>query len=204
MENRGNEFNKLGKVLHDKMMRSANDSHYASKYWVRFNPNDSTRPIDAPRDGTFFGNPIIKLLLLPIWLPYWYWNKQRKMRGMEEFVVAWAGGKPANDELIRQLALQWVALHPREFVLGEYDPKVSHLEDTFLRIFRQKLDWQTSGQVSDSVEAGARAGNKKRAGHRARSFDLSLLPHIARIVGMVFAGFVGIMAVVFLWLWLLS
>ena len=52
--------------------------HYTSKYWVRLNPNDATKPIGAPRDNTFFGNVMTRVLLLPIWLPYRYWNRQKK------------------------------------------------------------------------------------------------------------------------------
>ena len=128
---RGND---LLKVLDQKMKSSANDYHYAAKYWLRFNPNDSTKPIDAPRDNSFFGNVMTRLLLFPIWLPYWYWSRQKSKSEMREFVIAGTGERVRDDELIRQLALEWVGLHPWDFVLGEYDPKVPKLQSTFEKI----------------------------------------------------------------------
>ena len=116
------------------MKSSANDYHYAAKYWMRFNLNDSTKPIDAPRDNTFFGNPMTKLLLFPIWLPYWFWDRQKKKIEMREFVIAGTRGSVVDDESMRQLALEWVSLHPGDFIFGEYDPKIPELHKTFEKI----------------------------------------------------------------------
>lgn len=175
------------------MTSSANDQHYAAKYWLRFSPIDG--------DNTFFGKAMTKLLLLPIWLPYWYWNRQKKTREMKEFVVAGTSGKLADHELRRQLALKWVELHPGDFVLGQYDPKLTKLEDAFQKIFSQTLDLQPSDQVIEYIETGVRPASIQRAGHET-VFDPSLLPHIMRIVGMVIAlgGVLIALALVFVWL----
>ena len=204
MANRESEFGRLNKTFGDKMRSSANDYHYASKYWVRFTPYDAIKSIDAPRDNTFFGNAMTRLLLLPIWLPYWYWNKQKNTREMKEFIVAGISGRVADDELRRQLALKWVELHPGDFVFGEYDPKLPQLEATFQRIFNETLGLKPSAQVRGYIETGARAASIQRAGNETGRFNLSVLPHILRIVGIVLAGLATILAVVFLWLWMLS
>ena len=204
MANLESEFSRLNKTLGDKMRSSANDYHYASKYWVRFTPYDAIKSIDAPRDNTFFGNAMTRLLLLPIWLPYWYWNKQKNTREMKEFIVAGTSGRVADDELRRQLALKWVELHPGDFVFGEYDPKLPQLEATFQRIFNETLGLKPSAQVRGYIETGARAASIQRAGYETGRFNLSVLPHILRIVGIVLAGLATILAVVFLWLWMLS
>ena len=43
----------------------------------------------------------------------------------------------ADDEFMRQLALEWVGLHPRDFIFGEYDPKVAKLQRTFEKILSE-------------------------------------------------------------------
>ena len=145
----------------DKLRSEPVTCHYTSKYWVRLNPNDATKPIDAPRDNTFFGNPLTRLLLLPIWLPYLYWSRQKKKSEMREFVVAGIRGrtlrdalygKPtdgmpnlvgdvkveipevsllADDGFMRKLAWDWVGLHPADFIFGERNSKIAKLQRTF-------------------------------------------------------------------------
>ena len=44
----------------------------------------------------------------------------------------------ADDEFMRQLALEWVRLHPGDFIFGEHDPKVAKLRSTFERILSEK------------------------------------------------------------------
>ncbi len=166
---RGSESNKILGELAAKMRSSCVDSHYTWKYWVRLNPNDAIKPIDAPRDDTFFGNAMTRLLLLPVWLPYSFWKSRKKKREMREFVVAGTSGRKrrdvldselteeelnfvgdvmnkepedvkaeiqaasllADDEFVRQLALEWVGLHPEDFIFGEHDPKIAKLQSTF-------------------------------------------------------------------------
>ena len=43
----------------------------------------------------------------------------------------------ADDEFKRQLALEWVGLHPGDFVFGEHDPKVAKLQNTFEEILSE-------------------------------------------------------------------
>lgn len=111
--------------------------HYTVKYWIRLNPNDAIRPQSTSRDVGFFGNVMTRLFLLPIWLPYWFWNRRKKRIEMTEFVVAGTSGRLADGELIGQLVLEWVESHPRDFVFGEYDPMVSKLERSFEKILSE-------------------------------------------------------------------
>ncbi len=37
----------------------------------------------------------------------------------------------ADDEFVRQLALEWVGQHPGDFIFGEHDPKIAKLKSTF-------------------------------------------------------------------------
>ncbi len=193
-QDQGRDLNSLNKILTTKMRSTANDQHYQTKYWLRFNPNDG--------DNKFFGKMITKLLLLPIWLPYWYWIRKKTTREMREFVAAGTSGRLADDELRRELTLKWVELHPREFVLGEYDPKLPQLEDSFQRIFSQTLDSHPSDKVGQYIETGARAASIQRAAAETESINLSLLPDILRIVGKVIAlgGVLIVLALVFVWL----
>ena len=194
MANRGSESNSLLKTLNSKMTSSANDQHYAAKYWLRFNPKDS--------DNTFFGKGMARLFLLPIWLPYWYWNRQKKTGEMRAFVAAGTSGRLADDELRRELVLKWVDLHPRDFVLGKYDPNLPKLEDSFQNIFSQTHEIQPSNKAVEYIETGTRAANIQRAGNETGSFDLSVLPDVMRIVGKIVAlgGVLIALALVFVWL----
>ncbi len=116
-----------------------------------------------------------RLLLLPIWLPYSFWDRRKKKREMIEFVVAGTSGRKlrdvldsepteedlnfvgdvmnkgpddvkaeiqaasllVEDEFIRQLALEWVGLHPGDFIFGEHDPKIAQLQSTFEKILSE-------------------------------------------------------------------
>lgn len=165
--------NDLTTILAEQMRNSCVDCHYTAKYWVRFNPNDATKPQGLPNDDTWYSNavtrPLARLLLLPVWLPHWYWKKRKKKNEMREFVVAGTSGRKLHDvldsalteeelsyigdvlnkepdtvreetqaasqlafnKLMRQLALEWVGLHPGDFIFGEHDPKVAKLQTTF-------------------------------------------------------------------------
>ena len=131
----------LNKVLAEKMRNSCVDCHYTAKYWVRLHPNDAIKPQYGPNDDTWYSNAVTRLLvrplLLPIWLPYWFWKRRKKKSEMTEFVVAGTSGRLADDESIRQLAFEWVGLHPGDFIFGEYDPKVAKLQSTFEKILRE-------------------------------------------------------------------
>lgn len=133
---RGSELDKLVSVFAEKMRESCVDSHYNAKYFVRFNPNDAVKPQDAPRDDTFWGNALTRVILLPIWLPYWFWTRKQKKSEMTKFVVAGTSGSHVDDELMRRLVSEWVGLHPRDFILGEYDPKVAELQSIFEKIWK--------------------------------------------------------------------
>lgn len=132
----GSEQSALTKVLAEKMSSSCVDSHYTSKYWVRLHPNDAIKPQWAPDD-----NPVTRLLtrllLFPIWLPFRFWERRKKQKEMTEFVAAGAGGKLVDDEIVRQLALEWVSLHPGDYILGEYDPRIPKLQTLFARILAE-------------------------------------------------------------------
>ena len=171
---RRSESDKVLGELERKMRLSGHDAHYTWKYWVRLNPNDATKPIDAPRDKPFFAIAMTRLMLLPVWLPYWYWKRRQTEREMIEFVVAGTSGRLrdvldrelteeelnfvsdvmnkepddvkaelraasllADDEFVRQLALKWVELHPRDFIFGEHDPKVAKLQRAFEEILSE-------------------------------------------------------------------
>ena len=156
MTSRGSDFNNgIGKVLAEKMRSSCVDCHYTWKYWVRLNPNDATKPQDAPRDNTFFGNAITKLLLLPIWLLYWFWTRQKESSEMTRFVIEGASGRLVDNELISQLVLEWGCLHPGDYLFGKYDPKVTKLKRTFEKI----LSENTSNTVGLSVCERAQSGH---------------------------------------------
>ena len=194
-QDQGRDLNSLNKILSEKMRSSANDQHYFTKYWLRFNPNDTNSDI---------GNAMTKLLLLPIWLPYHYWSRKKKKREMIDFVVAGTGEKLADNELRQQLALKWVELHPGDFVLGKYDPKLPQLEDTFQRILSRTHDLQPSSQVSEYIETGARAASIRNAGNTTESINMSLIPHVMRVVGMIIALGGALLTVSLVFIWLLS
>lgn len=72
-------------------------------YRTRINPYDSVIPIDAPNDKTWNINAMIRLLLLPVWLPYSFWKSRKKKREMIEFVVAGTSGRKLRDVLDSEL-----------------------------------------------------------------------------------------------------
>lgn len=43
----------------------------------------------------------------------------------------------ADDEFMRQLALEWIGLHPGDFIFGEHDPKTAKLRSTFEKILSE-------------------------------------------------------------------
>ena len=140
MASRGSGLNKTLGHLGAKMRNSCVDCHYTSKYWVRLHPNDAIKPQWAD-DTTWYSNavtrPLMRLLLLPIWLPYWFWKRGKTKSEMTEFVVAGTSGRLADDEVVKHLALEWVGLHPGDFIFGQYDPKVAEIQSTFEKILSE-------------------------------------------------------------------
>ena len=94
----------------------------------------------AQRDGLSDQVALFKLLLrvplLPIWLPIFLWKRHRRNQDMAAFAdqrVREGNSKPD------QIALKWVEERPKEYILGEYDPAVPKLTKTFRKILDRRV-----------------------------------------------------------------
>ena len=91
-------------------------------------------------DTAVFTNLALRLVILPIWLPYKGWKIIQQRRQMTGLAIARAGNVAVmTDDVVREITLEWVADHPSDYPMGEYDPKVMKLQRTFMKT----LDRQT-------------------------------------------------------------
>ena len=72
-----------------------------------------------------------RILILPIWLPFWLWRRQRRRREMAEFAEALAANQVIGP---KEIALKWVEAHPRDYPWGEHTLALPSLEARFRKI----------------------------------------------------------------------
>ncbi len=81
---------------------------------------------------------LFRLLFFPIWLPYKGWKTLRQRRQMAEFAEMRAKNVMVTDDVVKEIALEWVKDHPKDYFYREHDPKVPKLERTFRKILARK------------------------------------------------------------------
>ena len=74
---------------------------------------------------------LVRVVLLPFWLPFYILGVIKKRREIKAFVIDRARNRLVNDDLIREITLAWVEGHPDEYPLGEYDPEFRKLSRRF-------------------------------------------------------------------------
>ena len=75
-----------------------------------------------------------KLLTLPVRLPLYLRRVILRRREMIRFAQERSTNRLVSDELVREVSLSWVEAHPDRYPLGEYDPRMRRLQQTFERI----------------------------------------------------------------------
>ena len=86
-------------------------------------------------DSGVFTYLALRLVILPIWLPYKGWKIIRQRRQMTKLAIARAGNVAVvTDDVVREIMLEWVEDHPSDYPMGVYDPKVMKLQRTFKKI----------------------------------------------------------------------
>ena len=74
---------------------------------------------------------LLRLITLPVWLPFYLFKVVRRRRVMKEFVLERAKNRLISDSLVNEIALAWAEAHPDDFPLGEYDPGLGKLRSRF-------------------------------------------------------------------------
>ncbi len=89
---------------------------------------------DLLSDNVTFFRLIIRVVLLPIWLPMLLYRRRQRHAEMVYFSQSLAvrGAKDA-----REVAVRWALEHPSDYVLGEYDPALRKVEKRFRKILRR-------------------------------------------------------------------
>ncbi|MXY46604.1 MAG: hypothetical protein F4Y44_06365 [Chloroflexi bacterium] len=77
---------------------------------------------------------ILRVIFLPVWLPFYFYGMAKRRREMREFVLARAKNRVVDAALINEIALVWAEARPEEYPLGEYDPGLGKLRSRFRRI----------------------------------------------------------------------
>ena len=65
---------------------------------------------------------LLRVITLPLWLPFYLLKVIRRRRELRIFVSGKARNRLVNESLIHEIALAWVEEHPQEYPYGEYDP----------------------------------------------------------------------------------
>ena len=77
---------------------------------------------------------LLRLIFLPVWLPFYLYGVAKRRRETKEFVLERAKGRLVDASLINEVALAWAEAHPEGYPLGEYDPGLGKLRSRFRRI----------------------------------------------------------------------
>jgi len=80
---------------------------------------------------------ILRVIFLPVWLPFYLYGVGKQRRVTREFVLARAKNKLIDASLVNEIALAWAEAHPEQYPLGEYDPGLSKLRSQFRRIIER-------------------------------------------------------------------
>ena len=77
---------------------------------------------------------ILRVIFLPVWLPFYLYGIAKRRRETKEFVLERARNRLVDASLIDEIALAWAEARPEEYPLGEYDPGLGKLRSRFRRI----------------------------------------------------------------------
>ncbi len=77
---------------------------------------------------------ILRVIFLPVWLPFYLYGVAKRRRVTREFVLERAKNRLIDASLIDEIALAWAEAHPDDYPLGEYDPGLGKLRRQFKRI----------------------------------------------------------------------
>ncbi len=80
----------------------------------------------------------LRLIIFPIWFPYYCWRIWKRRREMKEFAAGRARNRIINDEIVRTTTLDWVKDHPDDYIFGEHDPRLAKLEHTFRKMLTRR------------------------------------------------------------------
>ena len=81
---------------------------------------------------------ILRVIFLPVWLPFYLYGVGKQRRVTREFVLARAKNRLIDVSLVNEIALAWAEAHPEQYPLGEYDPGLSKLRSQFRRIIERE------------------------------------------------------------------
>ena len=81
---------------------------------------------------------ILRVVFLPIWLPFYIHGVVKRRREVKEFVLERVRNRFVDDALVNEIALAWAEAQPDEYPLGEYDPGLGKLRQRFRRIIESE------------------------------------------------------------------
>ncbi len=81
---------------------------------------------------------ILRVIFLPVWLPFYLYGAMRRRREMQEFVLERAKNRLVDNSLVNEITLAWAEAHQEEYPLGEYDPGLGKLRSRFRRIIESE------------------------------------------------------------------
>lgn len=81
---------------------------------------------------------ILRVIFLPVWLPFYLYGVAKRRRAIKEFVLERARNRFVDAALISEIALAWAEAHPDEYPLGEYDPGLGKLRQRFRKIIESE------------------------------------------------------------------
>ena len=81
---------------------------------------------------------LLRLITLPVWLPFYLYGVAKRRRETKVFVLERARNRFVDDALVNEIALAWAESHPDEYPLGEYDPGLGKLRQRFRRIIESE------------------------------------------------------------------
>ena len=77
---------------------------------------------------------LVRVILLPFWLPFYIFGVIKKRREIKAFVLERARNRLVSDLLVNEIAVAWAEANPDEYPLGEYDPGLAKLRPRFRRV----------------------------------------------------------------------
>ena len=80
---------------------------------------------------------LLRLIFLPVWLPFYLYGVVKRRRVMKEFVLERARNRLADQSLVNEIALAWAEAHPEDYPLGEYDPGLGKLRNRFKHVIER-------------------------------------------------------------------
>ena len=89
---------------------------------------------EAFGDQTSLLRILVRVVLLPFWLPFYLLGVIKKRREIKAFVLERARNRLVSDLLVNEIAVAWAEANPDEYPLGEYDPGLAKLRPRFRRV----------------------------------------------------------------------